>query len=354
VHRYTVDRHLLEAAAEASARSREVDRPDLLLIGAFLHDLGKGYPGDHCAVGAEHARTVATRMGFDAADVDMVTALVRHHLLLPDTATRRDLDDPVTIASVAEAVGGSVRLLDGLHTLALADAAATGPGAWSDWKGGLVRQLVSRTRAVLAGEPPPAPPPLDDDRRRLAEARTLAVTYRGDEVLVAARDSVGVLYRTAGILALHSLDVRSASIATVDGMAVNSFVVQPRFGTLPDPALLRADLSRALEGDFPLADRLRAKERAYARRERSARPPTVTWFDDAATDATVIEIRAEDSIGLLCRLTAAFHRSGVDVRSALVSSLGGSAVDAFYVTTRDGRPIPREARGDIEIELRTI
>jgi [protein-PII] uridylyltransferase len=137
-------------------------------------------------------------------------------------------------------------------------------------------------------------------------------------------------------------------------MAVNSFVVQPRFGRLPDPALLRADLARALDGELPLADRLRAKERAYARGDRTRRPPTVSWFDDAATDATVIEIRAEDAIGLLCRLTAAFHRSGVDVRSARVSSLGGSAVDSFYVTTRDGRPIPPEARGDIEIELRTI
>jgi [protein-PII] uridylyltransferase len=354
VHRFTVDRHLLEAAAEASIRAREVDRPDLLLMGALLHDLGKGFPGDHSVVGAEHARVVVVRMGFDPADVGTITALVRHHLLLPDTATRRDLDDPVTITTVADAVGGSLRLLDTLHVLTVADAAATGPGAWSDWKAGLVRELVARTRAVLSGEELPPPPPLDKERREMAASRTLAVRYRGDEVLVAAPDSVGVLYRTAGVLALHSLDVRSASIATVQGMAVNSFVVQPRFGRLPDPALLRAELARALAGELPLAERLRAKESAYARGERSARPPTVGWFDDAATDATVIEVRAEDSIGLLCRLTAAFHRSGVDVRSARVSSLGGSAVDSFYVTTRDGRPIPREARADIEIELRGV
>ncbi len=354
VHRYTVDRHLLEAAAEASTRTREVDRPDLLLVGAFLHDLGKGYPGDHSVVGAEHARTVVGRMGFGAADIEMITALVRNHLLLPDTATRRDLDDPVTIRTVAEAVGGSVRLLEMLHALTVADAAATGPGAWSDWKAGLVRELVLRTRAVLSGEQPTASPAVDEERCQLAADAKLAVRYRGDEVLVAAPDSVGVLYRTAGVLALHSLDVRSASIATVGGMAVNSFVVQPRFGTLPDPALLRADLTRAFAGELALADRLRAKERAYARGDRPGRPPTVTWFDDAATDATVLEIRAEDSIGLLCRLTAAFHRSGVDVRSALVSSLGGSVVDSFYVTTREGRPIPAEARADIELELRMI
>jgi [protein-PII] uridylyltransferase len=162
------------------------------------------------------------------------------------------------------------------------------------------------------------------------------------------------LYRTAGVLALHSLDVRSASIATEDGMAVNSFVVQPRFGALPDPALLRAELTRALAGELPLAERLREKERAYARGERARRPPTVTWFDDAATDATVVEVRAEDAVGLLCRLTAAFSRCGVDVRSARVSSVGGSVLDSFYVTTRNGAPVPPEARPDIEVELRGI
>jgi [protein-PII] uridylyltransferase len=136
-------------------------------------------------------------------------------------------------------------------------------------------------------------------------------------------------------------------------MAVNTFMVQPRFGTLPDPAVLRAELARALTGELPLAQRLRDKERAYARGQQPRRPPTVSWFDDAATDATVIEVRAEDSIGLLCRLTAAFARTGVDVRSALVSSVGGSVLDCFYVTTRDGRPIPPEARADVEVELRT-
>jgi [protein-PII] uridylyltransferase len=143
-------------------------------------------------------------------------------------------------------------------------------------------------------------------------------------------------------------------------MAVNSFVVSPRFGHVPDPTLMRADLARALDGELGLAQRLRDKELLYNERnhgERAGpgrRPPDITWFDDAATDATVLEIRAEDSIGLLCRLTAAFERSGADVRSARVSSLGGSVVDAFYLTTRDGAPIPHAARPDIELELRAV
>ncbi len=353
VHRFTVDRHLLETAACAAARTRDVARPDLLLVGALLHDIGKGYPGDHCVAGAERASVIAQRMGFAEPDVATIAAVVRHHLLLPDTATRRDLDDPKTVSAVAEALGGSGEVLELLYALAPSDAEATGPAAWSDWKARLIRELVRRARAVLQGAPLPEPPPIDDERRAMAESGTLAVRFReSGEVVVAAPDSVGVLYRTAGVLALHSLDVRSASICTVDAMAVNSFVVSPRFGRLPDPALVRADLARALAGELGLAQRLRDKERTYG--SATSRPPTVTWLDDVATDATVCEVRAEDSIGLLCRVTAAFERSGVNVRAALVSSLGGSVVDAFYVTTRSGARVPVEARSDIELELRRV
>lgn len=164
-----------------------------------------------------------------------------------------------------------------------------------------------------------------------------------------------MLYRTAGVLALHSLDIRSASIRTHAGMAVNVFAVEPRFGRMPDPTLVRSDLARVLDGQPGLADRLREKERAYATSAApSRRPSTVLWFDDAATDATVLEFRGEDSIGLLCRLTAALERCGLDVRTARVSSLGGAVVDAFYVTTRTGRPVPQDARAGIERELSLI
>jgi len=354
VHRFTVDRHLLETAAQAAQFTRQVSRPDLLLLGALLHDIGKGYPGEHSVVGAVHAERIGQRMGLAPHDVATVAALTRHHLLLPDTATRRDLRDPMTVTAVADAVDGSSELLDLLHALTIADAAATGPAAWSDWKAGLIADLVARVRAVLKGEAPAAQPLIDDESRALAEAGQLAVEIRGDEVIVAAPDTVGVLYRTAGVLALHALDVRAASIRTHAGMAVNTFLVEPRFGRLPDPAVVRGDLARALEGNLDLADRLRDKERSYARRSpAAARQPAaaVHWFDAAATDATVLEFRAADAIGLLCRVTAALERCGLDVRSARVSSMAGVVVDAFYVTTRDGKPIPLEVRPDIEAEL---
>jgi [protein-PII] uridylyltransferase len=353
VHRYTVDRHLLEAAAQATEHTRDVDRPDLLLVGALLHDIGKGYPGDHSVVGAERATAIAARMGFAEADVRVLTALVRHHLLLPDTATRRDLNDPKTITMVTDAVGGDAAVLALLHALAVADAAATGPAAWSDWKAGLIAELVARCRAVLGGAELPRTPALDAERRTLAEAGELAVLLSDREVVVAAPDGVGVLYRTVGVLALHLLDIRQASICTVAGMAVNRFVVEPRFGRVPDATLLRADLGRALAGELALADRLRAKERAYSERPRH-RPPTIAWFDEEATDATVLEIRTEDSIGLLTRITAALERAQLDVRSAQVSSLGHSVINAFYLTDRRGAHVHPSARADVEIELRHI
>jgi [protein-PII] uridylyltransferase len=134
-------------------------------------------------------------------------------------------------------------------------------------------------------------------------------------------------------------------------MAVNTFVVEPRFGTLPDPALVRNDLARAIEGKLALEDKLNAKERAYAKPAAAAPAPTILWFDDEATDATVVEIRTQDSIGLLSRLTAGLERCGLDVRSALVSSIAGSVVDSFYVTTLAGRHVRPETRRAVEDEL---
>jgi [protein-PII] uridylyltransferase len=353
VHRFTVDRHLLETAATAAAIDGTIDRRDLLVVGCLLHDIGKGFPSpDHSVAGAEHAEVIARRMGFPEPDVATIAALARHHLLLPNTATRRDIDDPMTITIVREAVDDSAELLELLHALAIADAAATGPAAWSDWKAGLIADLVRRASAAAAGGRAPAVNELDDERRELAERGELAVVVRPNEVVIAAPDRTGTLYRSVGVLALHSLDIREASIRTHAASAVNRFVVEPRFGQMPDAALVRGDLARALKGELGLADKLAEKERSYSPRPHGAahRRPTILWFDDA-TDATVVEFRGEDEIGLLFRITSALERAGLDVRSARVSSVAGAVVDAFYVTDRDGKPIPPEARPILEAEL---
>ncbi len=150
LHTYTVDRHLVETAVRAAVLTRDVARPDLLLLSALLHDIGKGWPGDHRVTGEVVARDVARRVGLGPSDAELVAGAVRHHLLLPQTATRRDLDDPVTVAQVAAVVGGRP-LLELLHALAIADGQATGPAAWNDWKEGLVGDLVRRVESRLAG-----------------------------------------------------------------------------------------------------------------------------------------------------------------------------------------------------------
>src|SRR6202035_4264614 len=118
-------------------------RPDLLLLGALLHDIGKGYPGDHTDAGVALLPDIGARLGLPARDVETLVELVRHHLLLPDTATRRDLDDPTTITNVARAAGDPVTL-HLLGALTEADSRATGPSAWGSWKAGLVADLVAR------------------------------------------------------------------------------------------------------------------------------------------------------------------------------------------------------------------
>ena len=341
VHRFTVERHLMETAAEAAALTAEVRRPDLLLTGALFHDIGKGLPGDHSVVGAGLARPIATRMGFPPDDVHRVITLVRHHLLLVDTATRRDLDDPRTIGIVVDGLDGSSEMLDELAALSRADAAATGPAAWSGWKARLLAELVRRAKAVMTGgELPFEPTELAASRDRLAaqgELGELEVERVGDRLIVTAPDVPGLLSATSGVLALHSLEVRAATVATQGCMAVNSFVAAPRFGSYPHLATLRNDLTRALEGSLPLDERLSAKDAAYADRLAFAGPPPrVLWFNDEATDAIIVEIRASDSFGLLRRLTGALEASKLDIRSAQISTLGRSVIDAFYVTSGDG------------------
>ena len=335
-HRFTVDRHLVETAAAAAGLTREVARPDLLLLGALLHDIGKGLPGDHTVVGMEVVAGLGPRLGLSPPDVAVLVAMVEHHLLLPDVATRRDLQDPATARAVATAVG-SAEVLELLHALTRADSAATGPAAWSTWKAGLVQDLVRRAQALLAGSPPPPPAPLAGWQEDLVAAGDFAVQAVEDEVTVVAPDRPGLLGLTTGVLSLHRLDVRSATMFARGGTAVTVCRVAPRFGALPDWAVVRSDLRRALDGDLALPALLASREAAYAPRPGlPAAPPAVRLLDDVSDSATVLEVRARDALGVLHRITAAIADCGLDVRTAHISTLGADVVDAFYVVGPDG------------------
>ena len=326
VHRFTLDRHLVQAAYEATAFTREVGRPDLLLLGAFLHDVGKGLPGDHSVVGAPIAAGIAQRIGLPPEDIAVIEKLVRLHLLLPDVATRRDLSDPVTIRGVADAVGDTTTL-SLLHGLARADAQATGPAAWSDWKGRLIADLVRRVHIALDTGVLPAPPKPDPS---LVAGPLPVVHLDGERVAVAAADRRGLLAAVAGCLALHRLEVLTADASTVDGRALVEFRVRPRYGTPPDSVALANDLRRAVSGDVSVTQRLRG--RALAGRPVGAHAaPRVVWHREAATDAVILELRAADAPGLLYRVTSALDEVGAQVRAARISTLGTDVVDAFYL-----------------------
>ncbi|MCT4354163.1 [protein-PII] uridylyltransferase [Streptomyces sp. Je 1-79] len=378
VHTWTVDRHLVETAVRAASLTRRVGRPDLLLVAALLHDIGKGWPGDHSVAGETIARDVATRIGFDRADVAVIATVVRHHLLLVETATRRDLDDPATVEAVATAVG-TVGALELLHALTEADALATGPAAWSTWRASLVADLVKRAGAVLAGEPvaepEPTAPSAEQERLAIEALRTgepvLTLHTQpeaapedgepepvGVELLIALPDQPGVLPAAAGVLALHRLTVRAADLRAVelptalgDGAAavlVLNWRVAAEYGSLPQAARLRADLVRALDGSLDIPARLAERDAAYPRRRGiTAPPPRVTVAAADSRLATVIEVRAQDAPGLLHRIGRALEGADVRVRSAHVSTLGANAVDTLYVTRPDGSLLPDEEAADL-------
>jgi [protein-PII] uridylyltransferase len=346
-HTYTVDRHLVEAAVGAAALSHRVDRPDLLVIGALLHDIGKGRPGDHTEVGMVLMRDLGARMGFGERDVDTLVSLVEHHLLLPDVATRRDLDDPGTIDMVAKAVGdlGTLQLLAALTE---GDSLATGPAAWGGWKAQLVADLVERTAHVLNGGSL-----ADVPRDEFPTAEHLATMARGEQVLeghddtltVVAADRPGVFSRVAGVLALHGLAVLDANayssdpVATGLAMALARFRVESTFGPVVPWDRVVADLEASFAGRLALTARLHDRARAYAPRRATAATPVRTGvaFDNRASEsATVIDVLAPDSVGLLHRLTRALAELDLDIRSAKVSTIGPQVVDAFYVRTSAG------------------
>lgn len=366
VHRFTVDRHLVETAVGAAALTREVARPDLLLVGALLHDIGKGWPGDHSTSGAVVARDIGARLGFPEDDVRVLETLVRHHLLLPETATRRDIDDPVTvqtvIAAVAEVPGREREILDLLAALSIADGGATGPAAWGGWKARLVAELARRAGAALAGGTPPPAPVLAPGHLALARHDGAAVRVAGSRITIAAPDRPGLLWRAAGVLALHRLAVKAArttsSLDGEGGTAVLDFTAVPEFGTPPDPASLEADLRRMLAGRLDVAARLERRARSVRVRPGIAvPPPRVMIVPDASRTATVVEVRAHDRPGLLWRIGQAFGACGVQIRAAQVDTLGAEAVDVFYVVDEQGRPlddpaVPAAVRDEVLSALR--
>ncbi|MAT04846.1 MAG: [protein-PII] uridylyltransferase [Acidimicrobiaceae bacterium] len=349
-HRFTVDRHLWEAAANASELVDMVGRPDLLVLGALFHDIGKGYPGDHTEVGMDMMRDLGPRLGLTDADTAVIIKMVEHHLLLPDVAMRRDLSDPATLTDVAERVE-TQDVLELLHALTIADSKATGPSAWGSWKEQLVQELVERVSHVVGGGDV-----ADATWTLFPDAETLALMATGDphvrvdgtRLLIVYRDAPGMFSRIAGVVSLHGLDVLAARAHSDEpqlgrvSMGASEFRIQmPRTGVEWEPVVL--DLERALQGRLAIESRLAERAKTYRRRRTlqaaDPGPPRLRFHDEASDDASVIEVRCQTKIGILYRITKALAEVGLDIRHATVQTIGSEVIDTFYVRDWNGNRI---------------
>ena len=323
--------------------------------------------------------------------VSDVAALVRNHLLLADTATRRDLDDGAVIQQTAKQSGCADRLRL-LCVLTLADGRATGPAAWSDWKATLVRDLyrktlmaletgriptrssaIERARQVEAYEPslagrvegvlatlPPSyvdsitiPDMVDEIRLLLQGPRAGDVRWRRDEtgetdqsvVTICATDRPGTLARAAGVLALNRIPVlRAQAYSTSHGLALERFVVRSPAETAWDR--FGSDLEAAYAGRLAVDSHVERKARDY--RPPGSLRPEVRIAPEASRDSTVIEVRSPDALGLLYGLASALTDLDLDIHVAKIDTLGSRVVDVFYVRTLWGSPLDDEQVAEVE------
>ncbi|MEO6145005.1 MAG: [protein-PII] uridylyltransferase [Dermatophilaceae bacterium] len=351
VHRHTVDRHLIETVVQATGLMRDVERPDLLLLAALLHDIGKiADAHDHSIVGAPLAATAARRLGLDEAGIEVVELLTREHLTLINLATRRDPADRATISAVTDAVAGRRDVLELLRALTEADASAVGAAAWTDWRSQLLADLVGGARVALGADVGPMVeadegddllPPQIVAEVALGEPHVVVHPIGGAyRVDVFDRDRLGLFADTAGLLAAYGLIVRTARVRTQEGIAANQWQVDSPGGDAPDAAAIARGLAQLGEGD-------RGPLRALERRTVSAslfgvvprELSRATVVPRASQDSTVIEIRADDRPGLLHQIGMTFARAGLTVHSAYIATYAGQTLDTFYVSEFGGRSL---------------
>ncbi|MBB2892444.1 [protein-PII] uridylyltransferase [Flexivirga oryzae] len=334
VHRHTVDRHLIETVVQAAALRDRVRRPDLLLIAALLHDIGKiAGVHDHAVEGAPVAVNIARRMGFDTADVEVLELLVREHLALVDLATRRDPHDPQTTKALVTAVEERPDVLELLAALTEADAIGAGPKAWTSWRAGLVRSLVEHARSALgersmpvAGEDAVLDPVVVQRVALRAPYIVVNGTSSGATIEIADRDRPGLFAASARLLASFGMTVRSARVRTTDGIAHNTWQVEAPLADLPDAEQL-------VRGFQEPGRSSRRQPRVIPEGRRVGMPPSrATVVPDASADALVLEVRAADRPGLLGDLGDAFATQGLAIRSAHVATYAGQSLDTFYLT----------------------
>jgi [protein-PII] uridylyltransferase len=354
IHRHTVDRHLVQTVAEVQQHLTRVERPDILLLTCLFHDIGK-LPGagvHHADRGAPIAREAVAAIGLNQTDSQLVELLVRHHLTLAALATKRDHADPATLDALVEAVQGRTDILNLLRYLTEADARAAGPAAWSPWRAQLINSLADQAEGLLVDEATRV------DVTQLVDlglARSVQLDGRprirvepqpgGVQLVIASRDRLGLFSDTAGLLASHSVQVRSAVLHTIEGVAVNTWRVDKQaVSDLPDAAYLVKQLSRLEAGEGGILNSVQRRE-ARAHSSGAVPNPYLELVRGASETAAVVEVRTADRAGLLYTLGRSLSDIRLSIRSAHISTLAGQAIDTFYITEVDGSaPSPSRAR----------
>lgn len=392
-HDHPVDAHLwrtvdaMQKLATGSGHlgdiADEVGSTEELMLAAFFHDIGKGRGGNHSEIGAELANRVLHRLGFGPATTAVVTTAVRHHLLLPETATRRDIDDPQVIARVVDAAD-DLRTLQVLYLLAVADGEATGASTSSSWKETLLRRLYDAASAMLGVVRPPEPDkvaaaiaatagrvpadmveehlaamsadyvatvPVDEIvwhldllARTHADAGLDARTEAGyDRVLVVGTDRTGFLGAVAAVFAGQGVSIVGARLFTrSDGTAIDEFqVVDDRTGgsvAAERWQRIERDLIDAVRGTLDTSALLASRAKVYRNGSRPTRSVAVALPEGASSRYTVVEVRCPDRIGRLAEIATALYGAGLDIALARLDTRAGEVIDTFYVR-RDGHPI---------------
>ena len=357
LHRHTVDRHMVETAIQAAKLTRTVHRPDLLLVGALFHDIGKGTQSDHSIRGAELIEPIAERIGFSKTEVDTLKFLVLHHLLLPSIATRRDLDDPATIQQVMQLVP-DLQHLELLHALSIADGEATGKAAWSDWKARLVNQLVNKVKHAMKGSLVAPAMELSDEQKRLTKSGELSVTVKESSdsyaIEIIAPDSTGLFSVVAGVLNLAKFDIRAAKTRTYQSAAAMNWLVNlDSFAKLPSESELLIAIQNGLADPATIRERIEAKAKAYAPFGNVVVPaPEVEVIEDSGETATIIEIRSHDKPALLFTIGSEFQKMNIDIKSVIASTLGAEVIDTLYVTEINGEKLSQARAREVAANIR--
>lgn len=360
-HYFTVDEHtihcvdLLHAleqqkltadAPVASAVIRKVSDRLALCVAVFLHDICKGRGGRHAELGAELALALCPRFGLSGEQTDLVSWLVHEHLLMSDTAFRRNMNDPKTIADFTARIRSKERL-DMLFCLTTVDIMGVGPGRWTAWKARLLEELYLKTSALMDGEEPgmvaQVPVPVD------YAAGTTRIDIRNDDtqsatvIIVFTPDRPGLFATLCGALSAEGASIMRAYINTVSDksigkLAVDRFVVQNQAG-LPFTQARRQDdlresILQALDGTLDIDARIASHRKPLSKKDLVFDiPPRIDINNDASGTDTVVEIETRDRHGLLYDIACTFRELGYDIRAAKINTQGLRAIDSFYIQT---------------------